>query len=47
MVTKVLALVTAFDEVSANQEAMENAALQFDDLLQVDAPADTTTCITP
>ncbi len=35
MVTKILALVTAFDEVSANQEAMQDAALQFDGLLQV------------
>ncbi|KAK9902256.1 hypothetical protein WJX75_009762 [Coccomyxa subellipsoidea] len=34
-VTKILALVTAFDEVSANQTAMEDAALQFDSLLQV------------
>jgi hypothetical protein len=36
-VTKILALVTAFDEVSANQTAMEDAALQFDSLLQVRA----------
>ena len=33
--TKALALVTAYDETTANQEAMNGAALQFDDLLQV------------
>ncbi|EIE21209.1 hypothetical protein COCSUDRAFT_17991 [Coccomyxa subellipsoidea C-169] len=31
----ILALVTAYDEVSANKAAMEDAALQFDGLLQV------------
>ncbi len=36
-VTKILALVTAYDEVSANNAAMEDAALQFDGLLQVGA----------
>lgn len=41
-VTKILALVTAFDEVSANQEAMEDAALQFDGLLQVESPSSAT-----
>lgn len=33
--TKALALVTAYDETTANEEAMSGAALQFDDLLQV------------
>ena len=34
MATKVLALVTSFDETTANQEAMAGAAEQFDNLLQ-------------
>ena len=34
MATKVLALVTSYDETTANQEAMAGAAQQFDDLLQ-------------
>ena len=34
MATKVLALVTSFDETTANEEAMAGAAQQFDDLLQ-------------
>ena len=32
---KALALVTAYDETTANEEAMSGAALHFDDLLQV------------
>jgi len=35
MATKVLALVTSYDETTANEEAMAGAAQQFDDLLQV------------
>ena len=35
MATKILALVTAYDETTANEEAMAGAAMQFDDLLQV------------
>ena len=34
MATKVLALVTSYDETTANAEAMAGAAQQFDDLLQ-------------
>ena len=34
MATKVLALVTSYDETTANEEAMAGAAQQFDDLLQ-------------
>ena len=37
MATKVLALVTSYDETTANEEAMAGAAQQFDDLLQVHA----------
>lgn len=36
MATKVLALVTSYDETTANEEAMAGAAQQFDDLLQAD-----------
>ena len=35
MATRILALVTAYDETTANEEAMSGAAMQFDDLLQV------------
>ena len=34
--TKALALVTACDETTANEEAMIGAAQHFDDLLQVE-----------
>ena len=35
MATRILALVTAYDETTANEDAMSGAAMQFDDLLQV------------
>ena len=38
MATKVLALVTSYDETTANEEAMAAAAQQFDDLLQAGPP---------
>lgn len=35
MATKLLALVTACDEVSSNEQAMQDAILEFHELLQV------------
>lgn len=48
MATKVLALVTSYDETTANEEAMAGAAQQFDDLLQVQPnPTTALFCIHP